>query len=113
MALLGKVCDGLQHPVAVEQSQQVVRACLLPQGRSQTFSGFVVLHSSGTPKESPAAKQQRPSTERLWKGRETTESVAGNLLKLEEADVVFLVFPEQHEKFLIWNRQTATSVGEK
>lgn len=34
VALLGKVCNGVQHPVTVEQSQQVVRARLLPQGRS-------------------------------------------------------------------------------
>lgn len=34
VALLGKVRNGLQHPVTVEQSQQVVRARLLPQGGS-------------------------------------------------------------------------------
>lgn len=32
VALLGKVHNGVQHPVTVEQSQQVVRAHLLPQG---------------------------------------------------------------------------------
>lgn len=34
VVLLGKVRNGLQHPVTVEQSQQVVRARLLPQGGS-------------------------------------------------------------------------------
>lgn len=57
-ALLGKVRNGLQHPVTVEQGQQVVRARLLPQGGSQAFPGLVVLHSSWAPKEGSATKQK-------------------------------------------------------
>lgn len=99
-ALLGKVCNGLQHPVTVEQGQQVVRARLLPQGGSQAFPGLVVLYSSWAPKESSVTKRKRQSLsgEQMKRGLDVHKAgkCDRNLLKFEQTDIVFLIFPEKN-----------------
>ncbi|TNN75092.1 hypothetical protein EYF80_014665 [Liparis tanakae] len=41
-ALLGKLCDRLEHPVTPQQGQQVVGARLLPQRSSEALPGLVL-----------------------------------------------------------------------